>query len=136
MTTTPVGKSILLVARAFVGIVELWTVFLTLWVTLAGIFASVLFLPFAPLIWGVLLLHWLLLGRVFDHRRWACIVASLYGWVFLYEPFVQGTAGSWNYWGRIVVSLFGGLHGAGGTVLLSVVTASVAVCWRELKNGW
>src|SRR5260370_12319181 len=99
-------------------------------------YASVLFVPFAPLIWGVLAVLWVLLGRVFDHRRWACLVAGLYGWVFLYEPFVGGAAGPWNPWGKAVVSILGGLHGTGGLVLLMVVTASVLGGWCELQNGW
>jgi hypothetical protein len=122
--------------RAAVGLVELWMVLLTLWVTLVGILASAFLLPFAPLVWGVLLLHWLLLGRVFDHRRWAYIAAGLYGWVFLYEPFVHRTAGSWNVWGGTMVSSLGGLHGTGGMLLLWTITTSVAVCWWELKKGW
>ena len=59
MAATSSGKSILLLTRAGVGIVEVWAVLLALWVTVAGIIASVYFLPFAPLVWGILLLHWL-----------------------------------------------------------------------------
>jgi hypothetical protein len=123
-------------SRVAVSVVELWTVLLVLWVTIAGIYSSIFFLLFAPLIWAVILLHWLLLARVFQHRRWACLLACLYGWLFLYEPFVKGAFASWNVWGAALLSFLGGLRGSGGLVLLTVVTASVVVGWRELKNGW
>jgi hypothetical protein len=116
----PNGRNILV----FTDVIELWTWLLV--VFLSGV--SVVLLPALLLEWPFLavlsvpcfiLLHGLLLWRVLLRRRWACMLSSLYGWLFFF-PY-PGVPAWWS---------------VTGAWLLSVVAASVIVGWRELTGGW
>ena len=116
----PGGRNILV----FADVIELWTWLLVVFLSAVAVIA----LPVLLIEWPLaavlsvpcfILLHGLLLWRVLLRRRWACMVSSLYGWLFFF-PY-PGVPPGWSM---------------AGAWLLSVVAASVIVGWRELTDGW
>ena len=116
----PAGRNILV----FTDVIELWTWLLVVFLSAVAVVALPALLldwPLAAVLSGpcFILLHGLLLWRVLLRRRWACMVSSLYGWLFFF-PY-PGVA---HWWSMV------------GAWLLSMVAASVIAGWRELTDGW
>jgi len=116
----PGGRNILV----FTDLIELWTWLLVVFLSGAAMIALPALLMAWPLaavlaVPAFIFLHVLLLWRVLLRRRWACMLSSLYGWLFFFPypgvPHAWSMAGAW---------------------LLSLIAASVIVGWRELTDGW
>lgn len=108
---------------AFTDLIELWTWLLVVFISGVGLGvlgAALRLAPLAvPLVFCLIVLHWLLLWRVLLRRRWACMFSSLYGWLFFY-PF-WGNPGWWH---------------AAGAIFVTMLAASVIAAWQELTSGW
>src|SRR5262249_55987253 len=79
----PGGRNVLI----FTDVIELWTWLLVVLLSAAAVIALPALLMEWPLAAALavpcfILLHVLLLWRVLLRRRWACMLSSLYGWVF------------------------------------------------------
>jgi hypothetical protein len=105
----------------FIEVVSLWAGLLALAVSLIGLFGSCCLLPAAPLIWAVVLLHWVLFGRVVERRRWACLTSALLGALYLFPPSAWVRMGPWD------------VCEAG---LLSLLMLSIIAGWDDLEDGW
>lgn len=108
-------------ARLALAIVDVWTFVLATGISAVGLGVSFMHPPLAPLIGTAVLLHWLLLGRVLERRRWACALSPLLGALYLFPPSAWG----WD-----------GLESLGSAALLGVIVACATAGWQELKSGW
>jgi hypothetical protein len=103
------------------AIIELWTTLLVLGITMIGLLGSGFFFSLAPLIWAAILLHWVVLARVYERRRWASVTSLLLGLIYLLPPSSWLSPQPWTM----------GVAWALAAVALSIVTG-----WQDLKEGW
>jgi hypothetical protein len=118
-----------------VDVLEIWTALLAAAASFVAVFWPVWLLTSAPPTWefaaewalcalllcGFGVLHWLLLDRVTERRRWACLASVFLGVVYLFPPASWISPGRWQ---------------AVGALLLSALMACVLAAWNELAGGW
>src|SRR2546423_10690474 len=119
----------------FIDVIELWTALLALAASFVAVCWPVWLLTLAPLTWdytaellltalllcGFGVLHWLLLDRVTERRRWAFLASVFLGVAYLFPPAAWHSAGPWQ---------------AVGALLLAALLACVMAIWQELTDGW
>lgn len=116
-----IGRSRREAARQALAVVDVWTFVLAMGISAVDLGICFLHPWLAPLIGTAVLLHWLLLARVLERRRWACTLSPLLGALCLFPP------SAWRW---------GGPESIGTAVLLGLVAACVAAGWPVLKSGW
>jgi hypothetical protein len=119
----------------YLEMIELWTALLAVAASFVAVCWPVWLLSFSPLTWefaaewlltalllcGFGVLHWLLLDRVTERRRWAYLASVFLGVIYLFPPSAWRSLGPWQ---------------AVGALLLAALMASVMAAWRELTCGW
>jgi hypothetical protein len=119
----------------FIELIELWTAVLAIAASFVAVCWPVWCLTAAPLTWALVIewllfalllcafgvLHWLLLDRVTERRRWACLASAFLGVIYLFPPTAWSSLGPWR---------------AVGAVMLAALMACVIAAWDELTDGW
>jgi len=119
----------------YTDVIEIWTALLAIAASFVAVCWPVWLLWLAPLTWdyaiallltalllcGFGVLHWLLLDRVTERRRWACLASVFLGLIYLFPPSSWRAPGPWQ---------------AAGLALLSALMACVIALWPELTDGW
>jgi hypothetical protein len=135
MTQPPMEFSNKRTANLCLDILEIWTALLAAAASFVAVFWPVWLLLAAPPTWafaakwalfalllcGFGVLHWLLLDRVNERRRWACLASVFLGILYLFPPASWISPGPW----QVVAAL-----------LLGGLMACVLAAWDRLVAGW
>jgi hypothetical protein len=121
--------------QIYLDVIEIWTALLAVAASFVAVCWPVWLLGTVPLTWDYVLqwcatalllcavgvLHWLLLDRVTERRRWACLASVFLGMLYLFPPSAWHSLGPW--------------HAAAAT-LLAMLLLCVMAAWHELIGAW